>query len=144
MATSFDDTTSAGMPSIATSHAALDAGAPAQRFRADAGGKVRGIVDEGKAQVTQALDGIADAAREVARQLEANGAAPIARYATQAADAVAGWSSSVEHKSVDDLIDDTRTLVRTRPAVAVGIALAAGFVLSRFLKATSTASGGYR
>lgn len=157
MASSHNETTSAGMPSIETSHDALDAGATlarrpaaasgigeqAQRLRASAGSKALGIADEGKAQVTQTLDGIVEAAREIASKLESSGAAPIARYAHQAADAVAGWSSAIDRKSVEDVLEDTRTLVRTSPAIAVGISLAAGFVLSRFLKATAgTGSSG--
>lgn len=151
MASSLNDTTSAGMPSIAPSGDGLDAGsslAPsgafgtqAQRLRASASDKAIGIAAEGKAQITQALDGLAEAARDVAAKLESSGAAPFARYARQAADAVAGWSSSVERKSVEEVIGDTRTLVRTSPALAVGVSLAAGFVLSRFLKATAPGRG---
>ena len=96
-----------------------------------AGGAVQSIVGEGKAQVAASLGGIAAAVRDIAAKLESNGAAPLARYAHDAADAVADWSTSVDRKSVDDLLGDTRTLVRTSPAVAVGLAVAAGFIVAR-------------
>lgn len=157
MATTMTDTTSAGMPPIPSTGAGLDqpsqaqaavggtAGAlgdQAQKLRASAGDKVRGIADEGKAQITQTLDGIVEAARDIAAKLEENGAGPIAKYAHQAADYVQAWSSTVDQKSVEDLLDDTRTLVRTSPALAVGLSVVAGFALSRFLKATSSDSFG--
>lgn len=162
MATNTMDTTSAGMPAIPSSTAGLDQpigssgaaslggpptgtaqgviGEQAQKMRASATDKVRGIADEGKAQVTQTLDGIVEAARDIATKLEQNGAGPIARYAHQAADLVQDWSSTVDQKSVEDLVDDARTLVRTSPAIAVGVAVTIGFALSRFLKATSPTS----
>lgn len=141
MATDTHDTTSAGMPPIAVPHSALDVvpeQGQARDFRADAAGRARGIADEGKAQVSATLGGIVAAVRDVAAKLEGGGAAPVAKYAHQAADTVSGWASAVDSKSVDELVEDTRNLVRTSPAVAVGVALAAGFALSRFFKATAS------
>lgn len=148
------DTTSAGMPPIPANHGALDMppqqpvgqqntglGDQAHKVRADAVAKVRDFADESKTQVKQTLDGIVESVRDVAHKLEANGVGPLARYAHQAADAVSGWSGAVDNKSVDELVADARTLVRKSPAVAVGIALAAGFAVSRFLKATTPARG---
>ncbi len=132
------DTTSAGMPPIASSHNALDTiPPPPSEFTTAAAGAVRGFADEGKAQVTATLDGLVSSVREIATKLESNGARPFAGFVHQAADTVAGWSATVDGKSVDDLIDDTRTLVRTSPAIAVGVSLAAGFVLARLIKAAS-------
>ncbi|QYE34236.1 MULTISPECIES: hypothetical protein [Sphingosinicellaceae] len=133
------DTTSAGMPPIAPSHDALDV-VPVQAtdIRSPFTSKVLSFADEGKAQVTGTLDGLASTVRDFADKLDANGAAPFAGFVHQAADTVAGWSSAVDGRSVDDLIDDTRTLVRTSPAVAVGLSIVAGFVLARLVKASTT------
>lgn len=148
------DTTSTGMPPIPANHGALDMpsqqlagqqpgkfGEQAQKVRADAGAKVRGFADEGKMQVKQTLEGIVETVRDIATKLEGNGVGPLAKYAHQAADTVSGWAGMVDNKSVDDLLVDARTLVRKSPAVAVGIAVAAGFAVSRFLKATTPARG---
>ena len=116
-------TTSAGMPPIPASHDALDA--PASRT-ALAASPAQSLLGEGKAQVSATLGGLADAVRDFAAKLDGNGAAPVARYIHDAADTVAGWSDTVERKSVDDLLGDTRTLVRTSPALAIGLAVAAG------------------
>lgn len=131
------DTTSTGMPPIEPIPHALDV-PPVQPTRQSPGTAARGIADEGKAQVTATLDGLAMTVRDVASRLEGNGAAPFARYVHQAADTVAGWSRSVDGKSIDELLDDARTLVRTSPAVVVGMSLVAGFVLSRLIKVTSS------
>ena len=156
MATTFDtttNTTSTGMPPIPANHGALDtpsqasgqnasqAGEKMQKVRADAVGKVRDIADEGKMQAKQALDGIVEAVRDVAHKLEDGGVGPLAKYAHKAADAVSGWSGSIDNKSVEELVGDARKLVRNSPAVAIGIALVAGFAVTRFLKASTPAAG---
>ena len=142
-------TTSAGMPPLGTSHEALDQGTnktaegmsgalgSAQKLRASATDRIRGIADEGKAQVTSTLSGLVTAANEIADRLQNSGGAPVADYVRKVAIMFEGWSHSVENKSIEDLADDAKTMVRKSPALAIGIALASGFALSRFLKATS-------
>jgi ElaB/YqjD/DUF883 family membrane-anchored ribosome-binding protein len=132
-------TTSAGMPPIAPSHHALDV-APIQPTDVRNAGPTMfsGFADEGKTRVAAALDGIVATVRDIADKLDSNGAAPFAGFVHQAADTVSGWSTAVNAKSVDELVGDTRTLVRTNPAIAVGVALAAGFVLSRLVKASNS------
>lgn len=122
------DTTSTGMPPIAPAYNALDT-LPVQPSS-----PVHGLVDESKAQLTSALSGVAESVRDLAHKLDGTGAAPLARYVHGAADAVSEWSSAVERKSAGELLDDTRTLVRTSPAVAIGVALAAGFAVSRLFR----------
>lgn len=95
---------------------------------------VQSLLGEGKAQVKSTLDSVSAAARDVATKLDGNGAAPLAKYVHAAADTVANWAVSVDHKSVDELLGDTKTLVRTRPALAIGIAVSAGFAVSRIAR----------
>ncbi len=127
------DTTSAGMPPIAAAHDALDM--PPVQPTAGPAQAVQSLVGEGKAQVSSTLNGVADAVRDIAAKLETGGAGPLARYVHDAADRVASWGDIVDRKSVDELLDDTRTLVRTSPALAVGLAVAGGFVVSRIVRA---------
>lgn len=122
------DTTSAGMPAIASTPGALD-GAAAQTSKAATG--VKSLVSDSKAQVASTLSGLAEAVRDVAAKLDGNGAAPLAGYVHGAADSVADWAAIVEHKSADELVDDARSLVRSNPAIAVGLAVATGFVVAR-------------
>ena len=110
----------------------------ASGLREQATEKLRGFADEGKDQVAATLDGLVHAAREIADKLQDGSFGPIGGYAMTAADTLEGWTDSIKNRSIEDLIDDGRELVRKSPAVAVGAAVAAGFVLSRVLKAGTT------
>lgn len=112
-------------------------GATAHNVRAQTGETVKHFAEEGKAQVAATLDGLVKAVQEFAERIGPADSTPVARYAHQAADALGGWTSTVNDKSVDELLEDGRTLVKNSPAVALGVAVAAGFVLSRFLRATT-------
>ena len=126
-------TTSAGMPHLHAMPGALDAGGPA----AKPANPIQTLVDQGKAQVTGALDGVAGAAHDLASRLEGNGIGPVADYVRHAAEAVTTWSATVDRKSIDELASDTRAFVRRSPLLAVSLTVAAGFLLSRYFRATS-------
>ncbi len=96
--------------------------------------KLRSFADEGKAQITGSLDGLIGVARELASKV---GSGPLEGYANTAADVVERWAETVKGKSVEDMIDDTRDFASAQPVLAVGIAVAAGFAISRFLKASN-------
>lgn len=107
----------------------------AQGLKSQAIDKVRTTADEGKIQVANTLDGIVEAARDLATRLEGGQYGPVGGYARTVADTLDGWAHTVRDKPVDAWFDDGRELVRRSPVLAAGIAVAAGFVLSRFLKA---------
>lgn len=110
----------------------------ATKLKGQATERARTAAESSKQKAVGTIDGLAQAARETADRLgEQNPQA--AEYARKAADAITNFSRSLEQKSVDDLVDDARQLVRRSPGVAVGAAVAVGFILARFLKATSPA-----
>jgi ElaB/YqjD/DUF883 family membrane-anchored ribosome-binding protein len=92
-----------------------------------------GAVDGASAAVHQAVDRIANAARPAVDR--------IALSAHQAVDRVAGATSAAAETFAlkktqintmgAELIDGSRSYVRTKPLVSIGIAVAAGFILSR-------------
>ena len=137
------DTTSTGMSPIAAAHDALDippmqaptVGRSPPTVPATVTHATQSLLGEGKAQLSSGLGGIAEAVRDIAAKLEGNGAAPLAHFVHDAADTVHGWARTVEHKSVDDLLGETRSLVRTSPALAVGLAVVAGFAVVRIVRA---------
>ena len=108
---------------------------PAGKLRDQAVDKLRGFADMGKTQVTDTFDGVVHAAREIANKLQDGSFGPVGGIATQAADALEHWTRGIKDKSIEDLMADGRHLVRRSPAVMVGLAVAAGFTVSRFLKA---------
>jgi ElaB/YqjD/DUF883 family membrane-anchored ribosome-binding protein len=58
-------------------------------------------------------------------------------YARKAADAVSDTARALDEKNVDDLAADAREFVRKKPAVAIGAAAVAGFVLMRLFSGGS-------
>ena len=129
-----DQTSAPAAPSAANSSASALSKLP------DVMGQVRGAVDDGKARITASLDGFGKAAHDIADKLQASGVGPVAKYARQGAEMVTAWSKSINEKSLEDLVDDTRNFVRQKPAAAVGISLVAGFVVSRLFKAGAFAA----
>lgn len=117
----------------------------ATKLRGQATDRARSAAEDGKTRATETIDGLARAVHEAAGNLEQQVNPQIAQYAHRAADALDSLSDSLRNKSVDELVDDARTFARRSPAIAIGAAVAVGFALARFLKASSSAStGSYR
>jgi ElaB/YqjD/DUF883 family membrane-anchored ribosome-binding protein len=93
------------------------------------------------AMVEDARDSLVSQVRglkELAELLSDNlpqAAAPVRTLVTDAVGSIDGIADALAEKSVDELVEDGRALVRAQPAAAVGIAIALGFLAGRFLKA---------
>lgn len=102
---------------------------------AEAGGTLADTVDHAATGAHQAIDRTADAARPAVDRL--------ASGAHQAVDKIAGAAThaaeSLEHKgdqwcdAQTQLVGTCREFVRENPVATLGIAVAAGFLLSRLL-----------
>jgi ElaB/YqjD/DUF883 family membrane-anchored ribosome-binding protein len=103
-------------------------------LRGQAGDKLRGFADDGKGRATGLLDNFAEVINDAARSVDERLGNEYGAYAHRAADAVSGFAGRVRDKSVDDIIDETRSFVRRSPVVAIGIAAVAGFALMRVVK----------
>jgi ElaB/YqjD/DUF883 family membrane-anchored ribosome-binding protein len=118
----------------------------AMKLRGQATDKARSAAEDGKARAAAKVDEFARTAHDIAGRLEEQTGPQIGQYAHQAADMLDRLSDGLRTKSVDELLDDARMLIRANPAVAIGVAAAVGFALSRFLKATASdteMAGGY-
>lgn len=62
-------------------------------------------------------------------------AAPVSKLVDEASGTIDAIADALAEKSVAELIDDGRKLVRAQPAAAVGLAIAVGFLAGRMLKA---------
>lgn len=62
-------------------------------------------------------------------------AAPVTRVVGDYAGSINSIADALEQKSVEELVEDGRALVRAQPAAAVGVAIAIGFLAGRMLKA---------
>ncbi len=98
-------------------------------------GKIREYADQGKDRATSALDDFAEVINDAARSIDERLGSQYGEYAHRAAGAVTSISQDLRGKTVDELLDDSRNLVRKSPGVAIGAAALIGFTLVRLVKA---------
>lgn len=103
-------------------------------LKQQASSRVRDLAEDGKSRATVALDDLSRVVAEAADSIDERLGAQYGNYARQAADAVSGFAETVRNKDVDELYDDARTMIRKSPAVAIGLAAAVGFALTRLVK----------
>jgi ElaB/YqjD/DUF883 family membrane-anchored ribosome-binding protein len=108
-------------------------------LKSQASDKARDYAEEGKTRASAGLESVARMIGDSATQIDEKLGTAYGNYARKAGDAVADFSASLRDKDVDELIDGARDLVRRSPAIAIGAAAAAGFVIARLIKAGSEA-----
>jgi ElaB/YqjD/DUF883 family membrane-anchored ribosome-binding protein len=113
--------------------------AKADEFRAQAGDKARDYAEQGKSRASDALGEVARLIGENAGQIDEKIGAQYGDYARRAADYVGSTADTLRQKDIDELLEDARELVRKSPALAIGAAATAGFLLARIIKSGSEA-----
>lgn len=101
------------------------------------GARARDYATTGKNKAGDALAELAQLATSVADTVDHKVGGQYGDYVRKAAGAVSGAADTLKTKEVDELVDDARTFVRERPAVAIGAAAAIGFMLIRMFKSGS-------
>lgn len=97
--------------------------------------RARDYATQGKDAATERLDDFASLVAGLADSLGDRLGPQTGDYARRAADTVTQFTEGLKAKDVDDLVDDTRRIIRQNPAMAIGAAAALGFVLVRLAKA---------
>ena len=97
--------------------------------------KAREYADQGKEKATGALDEFAEVINDAARSIDERLGSQFGEYAHRAAGAVTSLSQNLRGKTVDELLDDSRSVVRKSPGIAIGAAAVLGFALVRLVKA---------
>ena len=113
----------------------------AESLRDQATESARSAAETGKAKASDTIDGVAQFVHDSAATLGERTTPRVTDYANRAADALDEFSQTLRTKSIDDLIGDVRAFVKRSPAVAVGAAVAIGFTLTRFAKASTERAG---
>ncbi len=103
-------------------------------LRGQATDKLRGIADDGKSRATGLLDEISGIIEDAARSIDERLGQEYGQYAHRASGAVSSFAGRVREKSLEDLLDDTRSVVRTSPTVAIAAAAVVGFALMRVVR----------
>ncbi|MBB6122467.1 hypothetical protein [Sphingobium subterraneum] len=92
------------------------------------------VADVAKGKTGAAMEGLAKLITDTAGTVDAKLGPQYGDYARQAAEAVAGAAKSLDSKDIDQLLGEARDFVRKSPAVAIGAAAVAGYVLMRLAK----------
>lgn len=131
------DGTSRSKPRLDAADLKDKASAKAAEFKEQYADKARGYAETGKERASAGLDSVAKMIGDNASHVDGALGEVYGDYVRRAADAVSGFSDTLRDKDVDELVDDARDLVRRSPAIAIGAAAAAGFVIARIIKAGS-------
>jgi ElaB/YqjD/DUF883 family membrane-anchored ribosome-binding protein len=101
---------------------------------AQASEPLRGILDQPIASGADFVAQIARTARGLADDLD-GGAPQLAQMVRRAASSAESFSDDIRDKSVGEFVEATQDFARRQPALFIGAAATAGFVLARLLKA---------
>ena len=96
--------------------------------------KATDLAQQGKSKASEALVSLGRVVDENAATLDENLGAQYGNYARSASRALQDTAQKLEQKSIEELGEDAREFVRQSPAVAMGLAVAAGYVLARMLR----------
>lgn len=105
--------------------------AEAKVYGEQAKGKAGDLAVEGKTKASEALSSLSRVVSDNAVTLDEKFGAQYGDYARKASQSLKDASTKLDSKSVEELGEDAREMVRKSPGLAVGIAAVAGFMLAR-------------
>lgn len=112
--------------------------AGSERAMTEARTYMRDAMENQKGRAAAQLGGVAAALHDAARRLDEGNQEVPARYTDLAAEQVERLSRLLEERSFDQLVSDAEDLARRQPALFIGGAAAAGFLLARLLRNASS------
>ncbi|WP_108809951.1 hypothetical protein [Sphingorhabdus sp. Alg231-15] len=96
--------------------------------------KARSTANDGKAKAGEAIGTLSEMIENSAKTIDENVGEKYGDYARSTADAVSSFAEKINSKDVDEMVEDARSFVRKRPAVAIGAAAVVGLLVSRLIK----------
>lgn len=128
----------------AVSEIATDAKESAMQTANDMLGDMRtranSLVDERKAMAADRLHSFADALRQTGSTLQDRQEESVAGYANAAADQIEKFSGYLRQQDIGNVLQEVQNFARRQPEVFVAGTLAAGFLLGRLFKSSSSSS----
>jgi ElaB/YqjD/DUF883 family membrane-anchored ribosome-binding protein len=103
-------------------------------FTGTAKTKAAELARDGKSKASEALTSLSRVVDRNAPTIEENLGPKYADYARTASQKLQETATSLDQKSVEQLGEDAREMVRKSPAAAVGLAALAGFLLARLFR----------
>jgi ElaB/YqjD/DUF883 family membrane-anchored ribosome-binding protein len=108
--------------------------ADAKAYGEQALGKAGELAVEGKKSASDAIASLGKVVGESAPQIDEKLGEQYGDYARKASRTLQETSAKLEAKSVEELGEDARAMVRKSPGVAVGIAAVVGFFVARLFR----------
>ena len=108
--------------------------AEARAYGDQAKGKAGELAVDGKAKAAEAISSLGKVVSENAVTLDEKLGVKYGDYARSASRSLQETADKLDSKSVDELGEDAREFVRKSPGLAIGMAAAAGYFLSRILR----------
>lgn len=113
----------------------------AQGLAGIAQNRLLGLADTGKHSLADSFGQVIGLVHEFADRFDGDATAPVANYLRDAVGILEGLQQDIRDRPVEELIEDGRDLIRRQPGLAVGAAMALGFLAARFAKAAAGQSG---
>lgn len=96
--------------------------------------KAREYADDGKTRATGLLQNLAEILADASGSVEDKLGGQYAGVGRKASDSIKSLASTIDERSIDDLMADARAFVQRSPAVAIGIAALLGFAVARVVR----------
>jgi len=96
--------------------------------------KAAGIANEGKARATSAMSSFGKLVEEQGDTVDGAVGEKYGAYVRTAGKSIQDTASKLDEKSFEEMGEDAKEFVRKSPALAVGMAAAAGFLLARVFR----------
>lgn len=109
----------------------------AKSYGDQAKGKAGELATDGKGRLAEALSSLGRAVFDTAPTVDDKLGAKYGDYARTASRSLQEASAKLDTKSVDELGNDAREMVRKSPGLAVGIAAVGGFLLARLFRGSN-------
>ncbi len=106
----------------------------ANTYAADAKVKATELALDGKAKTSQCMVGLSKLIDENSGLIDEKVGIKYGDYARTASKSIQGAATKLDDKSLDELGEDAKEFVRQSPGLAVGMAVAAGFLVGRMFK----------
>jgi hypothetical protein len=105
-------------------------------LKSQAGDRARSFADDGKTQATSFLQTVAQIVADAAGSVEERLGSQYAGMGHRASTSINSLASTLDERSVDDLIEDARAFAQRSPALAIGAAAVLGFAVARVVRST--------
>lgn len=109
----------------------------ANAFASDAKVKAGEFAQESKARTSQAIVGLSRMMDENVHLIDEKVGAKYGDYVRTASKSMQDAAARLDEKSFEELGEDAKEFVRKSPGMAVGMAVAAGFIIGRIFKKSS-------